>query len=193
MQDVLQPRMWCNVAAAGEDTGVSALIFDEFAHERLLSLVRYATMLTQDRELAEDVVQDVLVRAHGRWNRIAVLDRPDLYVKRMVTNEYFSWRRRRRVATVPLLPELAEAAVHARPPSHEEASADREALWGELNRLPRQQRVVLILRFYEGLTDREIASVLGCRPTTVRGYAARALATLRIDLAEWRTESGDQP
>lgn len=130
-------------------------------------------MLTRDRELAEDVVQDVLVRAYGRWDRIARLDRPDLYVKRMVTNEYFSWRRRRRVPTVALEPELAEAPVHARPPSYEESSSDREALWAELHRLPRQQRVVLVLRFYEGLTDREIATVLRCRPTTVRGYAAR--------------------
>lgn len=187
MQQVaVRPSTQRDSATAAEVSCVGVLTFDEFAHGKLPSLIRYAAMLTHDRELAEDVVQDVLVRAHGRWDRIAVLDRPDLYVKRMVTNEYFTWRRRRRLTTVALQPELVDAALRSQPPSHEESSSDRDALWAELNRLPRQQRVVLVLRFYEGLSDVEIATVLGCRPPTVRGYASRALAALRIDMAAWR-------
>lgn len=138
------------------------------------------------QELAEDVVQDALVKAHAKWKRISALDRPDLYVKRIVTNEFLSWRRRRRVPTVQLEPDLATPFRGSRPPSHEETSADRDARWAELERLPRQQRAVLVLRFYEGLDDTEIATVLDCRPGTVRGYGSRALATLRIELADWR-------
>lgn len=138
--------------------------FEEFAVERLPSLTRYAIMLTGSRELAEDVVQDALVKAHAKWKRISALDRPDLYVKRIVTNEFLSWRRRRRVPTVQLEPDLATPFRGSRPPSHEETSADRDALWAELERLPRQQRAVLVLRFYEGLDDTEIATVLDCRP-----------------------------
>lgn len=57
-----------------------------------------------------------------------------------------------------------------------------------MSRLPRRQKAVLVLRYYEALSDAEIAAVLGCTPGTVRGYAARALATLRVDLS--RTPSG---
>lgn len=173
-------------AVASPLTDGSMVDFEEFAADRLPALTRYATMLVGSRELAEDVVQDALVKTHAKWSRISTYDRPDLYVKRIVTNEFLSWRRRRRVATVSLEPDFAEVIQSDRAPSHEETSADREALWTELARLPRQQRVVLVLRFYEGLDDNEIATVLECRPGTVRGYASRALATLRIDLAGWR-------
>lgn len=159
--------------------------FEEFAVERIPSLTRYAIMLTGSRELAEDVVQDALVKAHAKWKRISALDRPDLYVKRIVTNEFLSWRRRRRVPTVALQTDI-ELVRGDRPPTHEETSADRAALWAELARLPRQQRIVLVLRYYEGLSDNEIAEILGCRPGTVRGYGSRALSTLRIELADWR-------
>lgn len=184
--------------AGGTGTGVvedgSWVDFDSFATERIPALTRYATMLAGGRELGEDIVQDALVKAHAKWSRISELDRPDLYVKRIVTNEFLSWRRRRRLRTVELREEHAAAAMADRPPSTEETTADRDALWSELAALPRQQRVVLVLRFYEGLSDSEIAEIMGCRPATVRGYASRALSTLRIELAEWRAPpSEDTP
>jgi len=159
--------------------------FEEFAAARLPALTRYATMLAGSREVAEDVVQDALVKTHAKWKKISALDRPDLYVRRIVTNEFMSLRRRQ-IATVSLEPDLAERVSADRAPSHEETSADRDALWAELARLPRQGRAVLVLRFYEGLSDNEIATVLNCRPGTVRGYGSRALAALRIELADWR-------
>ena len=64
---------------------------------------------------------------------------------------------------------------------HASAIVDRDDVWHRLGTLPRQQRAVLVLRYYERLTDVEIAAVLGCSPGTVRGYASRALATLRLD------------
>ena len=70
------------------------MTFEEYAAWRLPALVRYAAVLTGDRELARDIVQEVLARAHPRWHRIARLDQPELYVRRMVTNQFLSWRRR---------------------------------------------------------------------------------------------------
>jgi DNA-directed RNA polymerase specialized sigma24 family protein len=76
--------------------------FEEFAGNRLPALLRCAFLLTGDRELARDIVQEVLTRALVRWWRIGRLDEPYAYVRRMVTNEFLSQRRRRRLPTVPL-------------------------------------------------------------------------------------------
>jgi RNA polymerase sigma factor (sigma-70 family) len=67
-------------------------------------------------------------------------------------------------------------------PDHADAYAERDSLIAELERLPRRQRAVLVLRYYQGLSDIEIADVIGCQAGTVRGYASRALATLRVEL-----------
>jgi RNA polymerase sigma-70 factor (sigma-E family) len=156
--------------------------FEEFAAARLPALLRYAVLLTGDREQARDVVQDVLTRALVKWERIGALDEPYPYVRRMVTNEHLSWRRRRRLRTVPL--DVDPPAPGSEPPGDE--------MWQLLATLPRQQRAVLVLRFYEGLPDAEIADVLGCRQSTVRSNASRALATLRV---EWtaKTSEGVRP
>jgi RNA polymerase sigma-70 factor (sigma-E family) len=157
--------------------------FEEFAQARLPALLRYATLLCGDRELARDMVQEVLTRALVRWRRISGLEEPYAYVRVMVTNEFLSWRRRRRVTTVALTPD-AYAATTSDPSS---AHGDRDEMWRRLAGLPRQQRAVLVLRYYEDLADPQIAEILGCRPATVRAYATRALAALRIELAATRT------
>jgi RNA polymerase sigma-70 factor (sigma-E family) len=156
------------------------MTFEEYAAWRLPALLRYAAVLTGDRDLAQDIVQEVLSRAHLRWRRIGQLDLPDRYVRRMIVNEFISWRRRHsRVVPVGRVDDPAGAVV---PPDTAAVHAERDALWTELARLPRRQQAVLVLRYYEGLTDTEIAGVLGCRPGTVRGYASRALAALRVEL-----------
>jgi RNA polymerase sigma-70 factor (sigma-E family) len=158
--------------------------FEEFAAARLPALLRVAVLLCGDRELARDLVQEVLTRALVRWRRIGEVEEPYAYVRTMLTHEYLSLRRRRAVRTVPLTYEALDgpkAPAHADPASW---FGERDALWGQLATLPRQQRAVIVLRYYEGLSDHEIADVLGCRPGTVRGYASRALAALRIELAE---------
>ena len=71
------------------------MTFEEFAATRLDAVLRFAVVLTNDRGLAEDVVQEVLIRAYGHWAQIAELDYPEAYVRRMVVNEFLSWRRRR--------------------------------------------------------------------------------------------------
>ena len=154
--------------------------FEEFAAARLPAVLRFAGVLTGDRGLAEDVVQEVLIRVHERWPQISELDRPELYVRKMVVNEYLSWRRR----SWRLLPGGAGQDVDDRlAPDHAVGHAERDALLAELGKLPRRQRAVLVLRYYEGLPDSEIAEALGCAPGTVRGYASRALAALRVELA----------
>jgi DNA-directed RNA polymerase specialized sigma24 family protein len=70
------------------------MTFEEFVTARLPAVLRFAGVLTGDRGLAEDVVQDVLIRASNRWQAIAQLDRPEAYVRKMVVNEFLSWRRR---------------------------------------------------------------------------------------------------
>ena len=155
--------------------------FEEFAAARLAALLRYAVLLSGDREEARDIVQEVLARALVKWNRIGSVQDPYGYVRRMVTNEFLSLRRRRRVWTVPLGPEAVEGASAPRVPEQPEPDDD---LWRLLMRLPRQQRAVIVLRYYESLSDLEIAEVLGCRTGTVRSNASRALAALRVEFDE---------
>jgi RNA polymerase sigma-70 factor (sigma-E family) len=154
------------------------MTFEEFAAARLGAVVRFAAVLAGERALAEDIVQEVLIRAHARWDQIGRLDRPEAYVRKMIVNEYLSWRRRswRLVSSAGL-----EAGQDRPGRDHAADHAERDALLAEVGRLPRRQKAVLVLRYYEALSDAEIAEVLGCTPGTVRGYASRALATLRVD------------
>ena len=155
------------------------MTFEEFAAERLPELLRFAGALTGDRASAEDAVQEVLVRVHARWGTIGGLDRPEGYVRRMVVNQFISARRR----AWWLTPKgRAEDLRQPTVPDHAAQHAERAALLAELAKLPRRQCAVLVLRYYEGLTDPEIAELLGCRPVTVRAYASRALRTLRVEL-----------
>jgi RNA polymerase sigma-70 factor (sigma-E family) len=156
--------------------------FTEFATTRLPRLLRYALMLTGDRELAQDVVQDVLARAQVRWRKIAGADSPDAYVRQMVLNEYLSWRRRRAVRDVQAVGERLVGLVdrHGATGDHADTFADAEDLWNRLATLPRKQRAVLVLRYYEQLDDGEIAGLMGCARTTVRSNASKALKALRL-------------
>jgi DNA-directed RNA polymerase specialized sigma24 family protein len=110
--------------------------FEEFVALRLGALVRYATVVTWDPYLAEDITQEVLVRAQARWSRIGGLDAPEQYVKRMVLNEFLSWRRRK-AAHVVLLPK--EALDGIAPHAAETAGGDRVAvLRGPVRRADRR-------------------------------------------------------
>jgi RNA polymerase sigma-70 factor (sigma-E family) len=154
--------------------------FEEFARERLPALVRFTTAMCADRWLAEDVVQEVLLRVQARWIRIGQLDAPDAYVRRALVNEYLSWRRKwSRVLPYEVVPERDRVS-----PDIAEQHANRSQLAGELAALPARQRTAVVLRYYADLSDQEIADALGCRAVTVRGYISRGLAALRIQGAE---------
>ncbi|CAA9267255.1 MAG: RNA polymerase sigma-E factor [uncultured Blastococcus sp.] len=149
---------------------------------RLPALLRYAVVLTGDRELAQDVVQEVLARAHSRWSHVVRQGSPDAYVRRMVLNEYLSWRRRWSVRQIhavgEALIELSDARTVGR--DHAQEVADADELWARLAQLPRRQRAVLVLRYYEQLDDAAISRLLDCTQGTVRSHASKALTTLRL-------------
>ncbi|MEH0972715.1 SigE family RNA polymerase sigma factor [Micromonospora sp. CPCC 205546] len=149
--------------------------FEEFVSARGGSLLRFALMLTGDRHQAEDLVQSVLAKAYVRWARVAGMSRPEAYLKQVLVNENLRWWRRRSSRELP----VAAPADGAHRADDAGAHAARDAAWALLRRLPRRQRAVLVLRYYEDLSDAQIAEVLGCAPATVRSQAARALATLR--------------
>lgn len=155
------------------------MTFEEFVALRLGALLRYATVVTWDPHLAEDVTQEVLVRAQQRWGRIAGLDSPEAYVKRMIVNEFLSWRRRRSARPVTL-ESLAEAAGSV--PDHSASWSERDAMWCLIATLPAKQRAAVALRFYEDMSYEEIGDVLGCRAVTARSQVSRALLVLREQL-----------
>jgi RNA polymerase sigma-70 factor (sigma-E family) len=155
------------------------MTFEEFAATRMPAVLRFAAVLAGDRAVAEDLAQEVLVRAYSRWDTIGCLDRPEFYVRKMVLNEFLSWRRRS-VRQIPVGGGAGEPAGRAPDPA--DVYAERQALLAELGKLPRRQRAVLVLRYYEDRDDAEIAELLGCTAGTVRGYASRALAALRVEM-----------
>lgn len=152
--------------------------FDDWARSRLAGLLRFAMVVTCDRGIAEDIVQEVLLKAHRRWDRIQAADSPEAYVRRMIVNEYLSWRRKwsRFIPSPDVLDPWPDG------PDPAERHADRAELVAELAKLPPRQRAVIALRYYGGLSDAEIAAALSCRPATVRSQASRALAKLRVGL-----------
>ena len=158
------------------------MTFEQFAVARLPSLLRYAVVLTGDRDLAQDVVQEVLARAQVKWRRISDADSPEAYVRRMVLNEYLSWRRSWAVRNVHAVGErlvdIDDARGGVRDPA--QGVVDADALWNRLATLGRKQRAVLVLRYYEQMEDSAIADLLNCSPATVRSHASRALKTLRL-------------
>lgn len=154
------------------------MTFDDFVDQRLPALLRFARVLCADRGLAEEVAQEVLLRAHRQWAHIGSVGQPEAYVRRMIVNEFLSWRRKwARVTPFAQVPDTRSV------PDPADQHADHELLASELAKLPRRQRAVLVLRYYGGLRDDEIAVELGCSAGTVRSHASRALAALRVELA----------
>jgi RNA polymerase sigma-70 factor (sigma-E family) len=162
--------------------------FDEYVLARGAALVRFARLLTGDEHRAEDLAQEVLAKAYVRWRRIGALDRPDLYVRRMLVNAHHSWRRRR------MNTEVSVAAVRdtAAPRDTAAETDDRDAMWRLVMRLAPRQRTVIVLRYYEDYDDATIAELMQCAQGTVRTQAKRALATLQALSPELSVPQGDR-
>jgi RNA polymerase sigma-70 factor (sigma-E family) len=171
---------------------LAVVTFEEFVSARLTNLVRYATVVTWDPHLAEDITQNVLVRAQARWHRIGRMDAPELYVKRMVVNEFLSWRRRRAAQSVPLSAESLDGLMSPAPDQTAQRD-ERDAMLRLIAALPPRQRAVIALRFYEDLPNEQIAEILGCRTVTVRTHLSRALAGLQHALPAPLVTTGEQP
>ncbi|PRX48068.1 RNA polymerase sigma-70 factor (sigma-E family) [Nonomuraea fuscirosea] len=149
--------------------------FDNFVAEQTDALLRYGFVLTGNPHDAADLVQEALVRLRGAWPRMRRKDRSHTYVRTTMARLHISvWRRHRREH---LTAEPPDRVHHEVLPSDED-----QGLWEELAALPRRQRAVLVLRYYEQLSDAEIAKVLGISPGTVRSQAFRGLDKLRSSL-----------
>lgn len=149
--------------------------FDAFVRSRLPHLLRFGRALTGSEVAGADLVQDALERTLPRWSRIHSAD-PEGYVRRvMVTRNISLWRRLRRERLTEHVPEQQ----YADPDSQRDG-----AVWQALAQLPARQRAVLALRYYEDLSESQIADLLGVSPGTVKSQASRAMAKLRVLLDE---------
>ncbi|MFJ8434967.1 SigE family RNA polymerase sigma factor [Kitasatospora sp. NPDC094019] len=150
--------------------------FEEFAATRWRRLVRTAYLLTGDHHEAEDVVQATLAKVFRSWPRISRLDEPDAYIHRALVNNNLSRHRRRRVRQllVPVLPDRA----HTPGAAHHDVD-ERSVLLQALAELPPRQRAVVVLRYWEDMSEQQVAEVLGCSLGNVKSQASRGLAKLR--------------
>lgn len=140
------------------------------------ALLRFAYLVTRDRSRAEEAVQSALAAACPRWARIVRGGSPEAYVRRMVVNaDTTFWRRfRRREVLVDDVSGLVGSAADV-----SEAVVAEDFAWALVSSLPLRQRTAVVLRYYEGRSDAEIASILSCSEGTVRSQIHRALAALR--------------
>jgi RNA polymerase sigma-70 factor (sigma-E family) len=165
------------VESAG--TSSEAAAFDAFVRTRLPALLRFAHAVSGDPHTAADLVQDALERTGLHWSRLDADGDPEAYVRRAIVNGRISrWRKLRRETLVDALPDQVVAPV---------AHVHDDELWRLLQTLPRRQRAVLVLRYYEDLSEEEIAHTLGCAPGTVKSQASKALAKLRAALVQTPT------
>ncbi|MCO1579977.1 SigE family RNA polymerase sigma factor [Crossiella sp. SN42] len=149
--------------------------FDAFVETRSTALLRTAYLLCAgDRGAAEDLLQDVLERTYGKWRRINTA--PEAYVRAALANAAANrWRHRsRRVREAPL-----EDGVPPSLPGHEQQVADRDALLRALAELPHKMRTVVVLRYFDDLTEAQAAQALGCGVGTIKSQTSRGLARLR--------------
>ena len=180
------PSAFKTVTASTREEG-SAVEFPAFLDERQQSLLRLAIVLCGSRAPAEDVLQDVLIRAYQQWHRIGAMESPYGYVRTMLVNEHLSWRRRsaRQMPT----PEVDAGSR----PDPAQRIADHDDLLRRVDALPDRQRAAVILRYFADLDDAEIATTLRCAPGTVRSYISRGLAALRIQLSHETDRSRFRP
>lgn len=152
--------------------------FREFVAARSSALLRTAYLLAGDWATAEDLLQTALTKTYLAWKRLGGIEAVEPYARRVLINTATSWWRRRWHGERPteVLPEQPG------PDRHEQA-LERDLLWRHVRALPARQRAVLVLRFYEDLSEAQTADLLEISPGTVKSQTARALATLRRRLA----------
>jgi RNA polymerase sigma-70 factor (sigma-E family) len=162
-------------AGAGREADASFRAFVEGSWHRLL---RTAYLLTGDHGTAEDLVQTALMRTYKHWGRIERGESPEAYVRRAMVNISISaWRRRRLVehATADV-PETAGAA------DHQQDHAVRDELWRTVCAMPPRMRTVFVLRYFEDMSEAEVARTMGCAVGSVKSQIARGLVRLRAEL-----------
>jgi len=152
----------------------AAVEFADWMAARQGGLVRTAYLLTGSQHAAEDLVQATLTKLYLAWDRISDHQQVDAYARRALVNEHRStWRRTSR------RPEVLSNALPDQGLEQPSYDGEREAVWRFVQGLPPRQRSVIVLRYYEDLSEAEIAELLGISTGTVKSQASRALASLR--------------
>ena len=157
--------------------------FVEFVHARSAALLRLAVLLTGDRHDGEDLLQIALTKAYRSWWRLRRPELAEAYVRRILVTSVTSWRRRgsARERATELLPDQRVAGSDAE-------VADRLVMAQALRMLSPGQRAVLVLRFFEDLSEQQTAELLGCSVGTVKSQTARGLAALRRRIGAMESE-----
>jgi RNA polymerase sigma-70 factor (sigma-E family) len=170
--------------------------FRAFVSTRWSALVSTAYLITTDRGVAEDCVQEAMARVHRHWRRVRQDGKPAAYAHQAVVNAALSWRRRRRIREVPLTPFDQSSRAAAEQVDQSIDGVD-PALLTALRSLPPQMRAAVALRYLEDRSEAETARLLGCTVGTVKSSTSRGVARLRTALAasEGRVDgrSGSSP
>lgn len=154
--------------------------FEAWMIARQRKLLATAYLLTGDPHSAEDLVQTTLAKVYLAWDRVSQAQSVDAYARKMLVNEHTSgWRRLWRHREV-----VTDTSDHDVPMHGEQYDGVRETLWEAVRGLPERQRAVVVLRYYEQLSEKETADVLGVSTGTVKSQASRALASLRTHLGD---------
>ena len=156
--------------------GADETAFREYVHDRETALLRTAFMLTGNKADAEDLVQAALAKTYLAWSKINDRAALDNYVRRAMVNTHISWWRRRKLEEYPT-DELPDQAIADHAGDSDMAELVRRAL----DRLPQRMRTAVMLRYFEDMTEPEIATALGISLGTVKSTVSRAVAKLRID------------
>jgi RNA polymerase sigma-70 factor (sigma-E family) len=176
------------MSSAGDDQDPRAsrddAAFREYVLTRGTALLRAAIMLTGNRADAEDLVQAALAKTYLAWDKINDRAALDSYVRRAMVNTHISWWRRRKFEEYPT-DELPDQVMT----DHARESETAEVVRRALDRLPDRMRTAVMLRYFEDMTELEIAETLGVSLGTVKSTVSRAVARLRID-AELGRDSG---
>jgi RNA polymerase sigma-70 factor (sigma-E family) len=167
-----------NPLGSGEDmSNIQDEDFRDYVAARGSALLRTAVVLAGDRVEAEDLLQAALAKTYLAWDRINDRAAVDGYVRRAMVNTQISWWRRRKLEVYPT-DELPDLPVHD---DHAARSELHDALSRALERLPKRQRLAVIMRYYEDMSETEIADALGVSVGTVKSTVSRAVAKLRDD------------
>jgi RNA polymerase sigma factor, sigma-70 family len=154
--------------------------FEQYVTLRSSALLRFAALITGNREDAHDVVQDALAGLYPKWVRVAASGQVDAYVRRSIVNAHVSaWRKVRRLHVVEDPADLRSAPTV---PDASALLADADQAARLCRELPPQQRAAVVLRFYEDRSFAEIGTILGCPEATARSHVHRALVALRVRL-----------
>jgi RNA polymerase sigma-70 factor (sigma-E family) len=148
--------------------------FSDLVATRSVALLRTAYLVVGDHQLAQDLVQESLVKTYVAWPRLRDVTKAEAYARRTIVTTAISWRRRRSFHERPVLaiPEQAQ-------PDRTDTFATQDLLWAQVCALPPRQRAALVLRFYEDLSESDTAQLMGCAVGTVKSQVSAGLDRLR--------------